>query len=331
MITNTASTSRPITSIAALPAAPAAALERAHRRVEAEHEHDRQRDRQQRVLREEDEQDPEEDRERLDDGRDRDDDLDPAHRGLRRLRARLAGDRLRAHVAAASAPAGSIHTTIGRSSTRRGRRREGMARLCQAPRPAAIMRARVGAVVRATLRAQPPCPTIGSAAGDRKEPAWPLLLPPGARVTCGRLGDLPRRGQRLGAVRGDHDHDGRRPEHHLGHRRHRQVAASSSQDTQYIFSDLKTWGWIILVLGGLQLAAAFSIWAGGGYGRWFGIASATCQRDRRPDVDPGVSVLVAGDLRDRHPRHLRPGRVRRRPPRRGDLTCPPGRNERSIV
>ena len=48
------------------------------------------------------------------------------------------------------------------------------------------------------------------------------------------------------------------------------------QDTQYIFSDLRTWGWIILVLGGLQLAAAFSIWAGGGYGRWFGIASATC-------------------------------------------------------
>ena len=48
------------------------------------------------------------------------------------------------------------------------------------------------------------------------------------------------------------------------------------QDSQYIFSDLRTWGWIILVLGGLQLAAAFSVWSGGGYGRWFGIASATC-------------------------------------------------------
>jgi hypothetical protein len=48
------------------------------------------------------------------------------------------------------------------------------------------------------------------------------------------------------------------------------------QDAQYVFSDLRTWGWIILVLGGLQLAAAFSIWAGGGFGRWFGIASATC-------------------------------------------------------
>jgi hypothetical protein len=48
------------------------------------------------------------------------------------------------------------------------------------------------------------------------------------------------------------------------------------QDAKFFFSDLRTWGWIILVLGGLQLAAAFSIWSGGGFGRWFGIASATC-------------------------------------------------------
>jgi hypothetical protein len=48
------------------------------------------------------------------------------------------------------------------------------------------------------------------------------------------------------------------------------------EDTRFIFSDLRTWGWIILILGGLQLAAAFSVWAGGSYGRWFGIASAVC-------------------------------------------------------
>ena len=47
------------------------------------------------------------------------------------------------------------------------------------------------------------------------------------------------------------------------------------QDAKYVFSDLRTWGWIILVLGALQLAAAFSIWAGGSFGRWFGIATAT--------------------------------------------------------
>ena len=47
------------------------------------------------------------------------------------------------------------------------------------------------------------------------------------------------------------------------------------QDTRYIFSELNTWGWIVLIIGALQLAAAFSIWAGGTFGRWFGIAVAT--------------------------------------------------------
>ena len=47
------------------------------------------------------------------------------------------------------------------------------------------------------------------------------------------------------------------------------------QDTTFIFSNLNTWGWIVLIIGALQLAAAFSIWAGGSYGRWFGIAAAT--------------------------------------------------------
>jgi hypothetical protein len=48
------------------------------------------------------------------------------------------------------------------------------------------------------------------------------------------------------------------------------------EDTRYIISDLNTWGWVVLVIGALQVAAAFSIWAGGTFGRWFGIAVATC-------------------------------------------------------
>jgi hypothetical protein len=45
-------------------------------------------------------------------------------------------------------------------------------------------------------------------------------------------------------------------------------------NTSYVFSNLKTWGWIVLILGVAQLVAAFSIWAGNEYGRWVGIASA---------------------------------------------------------
>ena len=45
-------------------------------------------------------------------------------------------------------------------------------------------------------------------------------------------------------------------------------------NTQFIISDLSTFGWIMLLLGVLQLIAAFSIWSGGSYGRWFGIGVA---------------------------------------------------------
>jgi hypothetical protein len=45
-------------------------------------------------------------------------------------------------------------------------------------------------------------------------------------------------------------------------------------DQKYILSGLNTWGWVMLILGALQLLAAFSIWAGNRYGRWFGIICA---------------------------------------------------------
>ena len=43
------------------------------------------------------------------------------------------------------------------------------------------------------------------------------------------------------------------------------------------------------------------------------------QRDRRAPLDPGLSVLVARDLRGRRPRDLRAGGLRRRSPDRGRL------------
>lgn len=43
------------------------------------------------------------------------------------------------------------------------------------------------------------------------------------------------------------------------------------ENAAFIISGLETWGWIILIIGALELVAAFSLFAGGEFGRWFGI------------------------------------------------------------
>jgi hypothetical protein len=58
------------------------------------------------------------------------------------------------------------------------------------------------------------------------------------------------------------------------------IAAIAESDffvngARYIFSNLKTWGWITLIIGVVQGFAAYSIWAGGQFGRWVGIGVAT--------------------------------------------------------
>jgi hypothetical protein len=52
-------------------------------------------------------------------------------------------------------------------------------------------------------------------------------------------------------------------------------------NTSYILSDLNTWGWVAIGFGALESLAALSIWRGGAFGRWFGIAVA------------GLAILVA--------------------------------------
>jgi hypothetical protein len=42
-------------------------------------------------------------------------------------------------------------------------------------------------------------------------------------------------------------------------------------NAKYVFSDLNTWGWIVLGIGVLQMIVAFGIWAGNRMARWAGI------------------------------------------------------------
>jgi hypothetical protein len=42
-----------------------------------------------------------------------------------------------------------------------------------------------------------------------------------------------------------------------------------------IFDDLNAWGWFLLIVGVMQLVAAFSIWNRHAYGRIIGVATAT--------------------------------------------------------
>jgi hypothetical protein len=58
------------------------------------------------------------------------------------------------------------------------------------------------------------------------------------------------------------------------------IAAISSAhvlvgNANYVFSDLHTWGWIVLILGIIQGLAALSLFSGSEWARWFGIASAS--------------------------------------------------------
>ena len=46
-------------------------------------------------------------------------------------------------------------------------------------------------------------------------------------------------------------------------------------DAKYVFADLKTFGWFVLILGIVQAFAALAIWQGTPWGRWFGVACAS--------------------------------------------------------
>jgi hypothetical protein len=48
-----------------------------------------------------------------------------------------------------------------------------------------------------------------------------------------------------------------------------------TNDTRYIFTNLNTMGWVLIILGVIQLSGGFSLMAGNTYGRVIGIIGGT--------------------------------------------------------
>ena len=42
-------------------------------------------------------------------------------------------------------------------------------------------------------------------------------------------------------------------------------------NAHYVFGHLRTWGWVTLIVGIIEILASLSLFGGGGFGRWFGI------------------------------------------------------------
>ena len=47
-----------------------------------------------------------------------------------------------------------------------------------------------------------------------------------------------------------------------------------AHNAHYVFGSLKSWGWVSLILGALQVLASVSLFRRGGFGRYFAIAVA---------------------------------------------------------
>src|SRR5437764_15192797 len=47
-----------------------------------------------------------------------------------------------------------------------------------------------------------------------------------------------------------------------------------AHDAHYVFANLKTWGWVTLLIGILEMIASLSLFSGGTFGRFFGIGVA---------------------------------------------------------
>jgi uncharacterized membrane protein (DUF2068 family) len=63
-------------------------------------------------------------------------------------------------------------------------------------------------------------------------------------------------------------------------------------NAKYVIGDLNTWGWFLLLFGVLQYFAAFAIWRGASWGRWFGVACASANAILQTLWIPAFPILA---------------------------------------
>ena len=81
-------------------------------------------------------------------------------------------------------------------------------------------------------------------------------------------------------------------------------------NAHYVFGSLRTWGWITLIIGGLQVLAAVGVMGGQPDGPLVRRGRARAQRHRPDVLHPRLPVLVANHHRDGCRRAVGPVRLR---------------------
>jgi hypothetical protein len=73
-----------------------------------------------------------------------------------------------------------------------------------------------------------------------------------------------------------------------------------TDNAHYVFGDLRSWGWTVLILGGLQLLAAAGVLAGNQLARWFGVAVVALNAIGQMMIMPAYPfwsmLIIAGDV-----------------------------------
>jgi hypothetical protein len=68
----------------------------------------------------------------------------------------------------------------------------------------------------------------------------------------------------------------------------------------YVFGDLKTWGWTVLIIGGLQVLAALGITTGNQAARWLGVVllglDSVAQMMFLPAYPIWALLIIAGNV-----------------------------------